>query len=310
MDAFLRERGFTELSDSALRRRNGKDAVEAALRYAAVPTTHTISVLNRVLFRMASVCGAERDFAKIESLLKFAATTGDGRPAPHIIKARAYSLWASVRLRVYESYDPNTESARERLEMRSWLFSAGKCANHASDLHLVSLAVIEVAQTISQSSACEEAFNKFSHLKTAYDEYKACKERKDQPPTQSIPCAAECGIYASKLSGLLRCTGQCPLELKPLYCTKECQKLVSAHFIFTTVLLLLTACCRTGNGTSLSVVWTLHPTMLRPFHRQITRQRGTLNFAVQHMPSSGLNHRKQHQLVMCGLWHPSMISRR
>ncbi|KAK7685574.1 hypothetical protein QCA50_011441 [Cerrena zonata] len=38
-------------------------------------------------------------------------------------------------------------------------------------------------------------------------------------------CAAPgCGIEATKKSGLLRCAGRCPIEIKPSYCSKECQK--------------------------------------------------------------------------------------
>lgn len=42
-------------------------------------------------------------------------------------------------------------------------------------------------------------------------------------------CAAQgCGIEGSKKASLMRCAGKCPAERKPHYCSKECQKMVSA----------------------------------------------------------------------------------
>ena len=46
-------------------------------------------------------------------------------------------------------------------------------------------------------------------------------------------CAAQgCGIEGSKKKSLMRCAGKCPVERKPHYCSKECQKNVSPHHVW------------------------------------------------------------------------------
>ena len=51
-------------------------------------------------------------------------------------------------------------------------------------------------------------------------------EKKAKTPIAYI-CAAEgCGIEGTRKSTLRRCAGKCPMEIKPAYCSKRCQKLV------------------------------------------------------------------------------------
>jgi len=45
-------------------------------------------------------------------------------------------------------------------------------------------------------------------------------------PLKYVCAADDCGIQATKKSGLLRCAGKCPVVYKPSYCSKECQKMV------------------------------------------------------------------------------------
>lgn len=45
-------------------------------------------------------------------------------------------------------------------------------------------------------------------------------------PLKYVCAAEDCGIQATKKSGLLRCAGKCPVVFKPSYCSKECQKMV------------------------------------------------------------------------------------
>ncbi|KAI0630470.1 hypothetical protein C8Q77DRAFT_1133222 [Trametes polyzona] len=70
------------------------------------------------------------------------------------------------------------------------------------------------------------------------------EERKKQSKVQRNPneyvCAAEgCGVRAESRAALKSCAGKCPPDLKPHYCSKECQKRVSIpltschNFIFT-----------------------------------------------------------------------------
>ncbi|CAL1699048.1 unnamed protein product [Somion occarium] len=51
------------------------------------------------------------------------------------------------------------------------------------------------------------------------------REAKVSKAPNAYHCATPgCGIEATKKSGLLRCAGKCPAELKPSYCSKECQR--------------------------------------------------------------------------------------
>jgi len=60
---------------------------------------------------------------------------------------------------------------------------------------------------------------------------KAKREAKVSKAPLKYACSAEdCGIQATKKSGLLRCAGKCPVVFKPSYCSKECQKMVCCSF--------------------------------------------------------------------------------
>ena len=52
-------------------------------------------------------------------------------------------------------------------------------------------------------------------------------ERVARAPRMYICAAPGCGIEGTKKSALLQCSGTCPANIKPSYCSKECQKAVS-----------------------------------------------------------------------------------
>ena len=57
---------------------------------------------------------------------------------------------------------------------------------------------------------------------------KAQERKADRRPNEYICAALGCGIGASQRAGLRACAGGCPKELKPSYCSKECQRKVRA----------------------------------------------------------------------------------
>jgi len=75
-------------------------------------------------------------------------------------------------------------------------------------------------------------------------------------PSKYVCSAKDCGIQATKKSGLLRCAGKCPLAFKPSYCSKECQKMVLL-FYFSLLSPFANLLHRTGNGISCFVNPTL-----------------------------------------------------
>ena len=81
------------------------------------------------------------------------------------------------------------------------------------------------------------------------------EERKMQKKAENAPnryvCAREgCGISAEGRRALLVCSGRCPPDLKPSYCSKECQKQV--RDLVLPVHLFSYMFCRTGRGINRS----------------------------------------------------------
>jgi hypothetical protein len=125
------------------------------------------------------------------------------------------------------------------------LYRAGSSANEAVSLGLVSRTTLMVGYQIERVGFrrpetnrfpewSTDRFEKLTELWEAIDKRSAEveKERSKQDvkvskaPLQYVCAAKDCGIQATKKSGLLRCAGKCPVPFKPSYCSKECQKLV------------------------------------------------------------------------------------
>lgn len=157
---------------------------------------------------------------------------------PVTMKARANSLLARGWLDLAQEDTPGALNI-------SYLHDAGKCANEAAALGLVSPAVLLVASKIEAEGFrrpednrfpehSTEKFEQLTDLWEVWDARKAelaeedsKKEAKVSKDPLSYFCAAEdCGITATKKSTLWRCGGECPREFKPSYCSKYCQTAV------------------------------------------------------------------------------------
>ncbi|KAH8102279.1 hypothetical protein BXZ70DRAFT_1076798, partial [Cristinia sonorae] len=55
-------------------------------------------------------------------------------------------------------------------------------------------------------------------------ESKRRDEKIEKAPNAYICAAPGCGIEGTRKSALLRCSGKCPMDIKPSYCSKECQR--------------------------------------------------------------------------------------
>lgn len=157
---------------------------------------------------------------------------------PTPLKARAYSLLGKGWLDLAQEDTPRTLNI-------SYLYDAGKCANEAAALGLISPAVLKVASRIEAVGLRRPEDNKFPEHSTerferladlwdALDMRKAelakenlKREARLSKDPLSYSCAAEgCGIVATKKSTLWRCGGGCPRNFKPSYCSKYCQTAV------------------------------------------------------------------------------------
>lgn len=65
-----------------------------------------------------------------------------------------------------------------------------------------------------------------------YEEERSRARKTNRNPNEYV-CAAEgCGIGGERRAALLECSGRCPRDLKPHYCSKQCQKRVSSVAMF------------------------------------------------------------------------------
>ena len=155
------------------------------------------------------------------------------------VEACAWSCLA--RLHIERSVDADNVCNADSV------FRAANCADNAAALGLVSPAVISIGTKLARyktqyPTADEELsfdaprFRKLTFLHEALErrnrEYEAEQQQRElktsHRPAMYI-CAAEgCGIEATKKSGLKACSGACPAERKPRYCSKECQKKVGS----------------------------------------------------------------------------------
>jgi hypothetical protein len=154
------------------------------------------------------------------------------------LKARAHSSLAKGWL------DLAIENVPKTLNI-AYLYDAGKNANEAVALGLISPAVLAVASRIESEGFRRPEENRFPEHSTekfevltdlweALDvrtaemaEEKLKREVKVSKDPLGYFCAAEeCGIVATKKSTLWRCGGGCPPAFKPSYCSKYCQTVV------------------------------------------------------------------------------------
>lgn len=156
---------------------------------------------------------------------------------PHRIKAQAYSCLATGW------FDRAIEDP-ERWNIDA-LYRAGISANEAVSLGLISPGALRAGFSIDHQGFRRPEENRFPEVDTGMferltDLWEAIDMRMaevnkvtakrdakvSKAPLQYVCAARDCGIQATKKSGLLRCGGKCPMPFKPSYCSKECQKMV------------------------------------------------------------------------------------
>ena len=175
---------------------------------------------------------------------------------------RAMSLW----IRVCHERQPNEISVPRGIRVRAlsclansqwelkqlpddepdvWnidsVWRAGAFADDCASLGFISPVVLMIGTGIQDLMSIPEIpearhprFQEFVFLwevverrNREYDEEKKKRDGKVAKAPNAYICAAQgCGIEGTRKSGLLRCAGKCPSNIKPSYCSKECQKAV------------------------------------------------------------------------------------
>ncbi|KAJ7198277.1 hypothetical protein GGX14DRAFT_470086 [Mycena pura] len=149
--------------------------------------------------------------------------------------ARALSCAAFVHIELYNA-------ARRRNDLKlanDHLYAAAMYADVSICRGLVSPNALHVTSVLTRSATQynhdirnSPRYRVFKDLWRAMDkrdEELAKEDRKRSAKVAKAPnaykCAAKgCGVEGTSKAALLRCGGQCPPEIKPSYCSKECQK--------------------------------------------------------------------------------------
>ena len=85
--------------------------------------------------------------------------------------------------------------------------------------------------SVDRFVALEDLWRAYERRKEQVEMQEQNRQMKVQQNRNLYFCAASgCGIEGTHKSGLSRCSGECPLEGKPSYCGKECQRRVSKPF--------------------------------------------------------------------------------
>ena len=155
------------------------------------------------------------------------------------LKAKALSCLAS-------SYFEQSFLPDETLQIDD-LYRAAHLANGSASLGFVSPVVLAIGARVEMIGLRQQATCPFRAVDTSRfaaleflwkvtdartgeldKKYQKRDAKVSQAPNLYI-CAAEgCGIEGTSRSGLLKCSGKCPLGVKASYCSKECQKAVSS----------------------------------------------------------------------------------
>lgn len=271
---FPDERPLEELLTSAERDRNAEAAVEAAVRYALLRLAPSPILTSR-----RSIIADQGDNQRMIHIL-WTTFDPDARPRrmSRTTRGHGLSLLAWIYLeshRMFKDEDEDKETSDAALRY------AQMFAESCAQIDFVSQVVLNVgAATVA--TANRRAFATYPHLRAAYEDYLKQLSRKGCPVLDNFACTAGCGVYASKLAGLRRCTGACPPTHKAYYCTKECQKIVRELIVGSVCSLTLP--CRTGRATSLSAAPTRPPQTSRRSHLHFTLRKRTTGCAVPPRP--------------------------
>ncbi|TCD68863.1 hypothetical protein EIP91_009577 [Steccherinum ochraceum] len=157
-----------------------------------------------------------------------------GTPAPrrlrvHALSCLAYAQWELKTL-------PDDEPGVWNIDS---VYRAAVFADDCVSLGFVSPIVLQIGAKIRElmkvpqiPEARHPRFKNLEFLWEAIDardkEVQKAKQKRDtkvaRAPTAYVCAAKGCGIEGTRKSALLKCAGKCPPEMKPSYCSKECQK--------------------------------------------------------------------------------------
>lgn len=188
---------------------------------------------------MYTGCGASRDVLGALRLLMALVDPEDVAPSkvPRSLKARALSVQAHIHF--------HNRFERKGAINIDVVYRAAVCADAAAGLGFVSRDVLSVAQHVEAIGFRREEDNKFKEHSTerfeqlaqlwaVWDRRKGVVEKERERQAEKVArapqlylCAAvDCGIESTSKSGLSSCGGKCPADVKPSYCSKECQRKV------------------------------------------------------------------------------------
>jgi len=151
---------------------------------------------------------------------------------PRKIRARALSCLANAH------WDKRIVDDGEAWNIDT-VFRAASCADACASYGLVTPTVLLIGQMVQRILAEDIApgwdhsrFLDLEFLNEALDirerEVQAEQSRREKKitkePTAYVCAAPGCGIGATRKATLLKCGGKCPPDIKPHYCSKECQK--------------------------------------------------------------------------------------
>ncbi len=184
----------------------------------------------------------------------------DDKLTPSVL-ARAYSCLANAHITLMHlAFDGKSvirhdgsdrmlpDGERDVLMANDFMRTAAAYSDFSAALGMVSPVVLYVARWLTQIGERDgvnvretERYKAYPDLWRAWDvrvaemdEDKRKREAKlGRAPTAYVCAAQGCGITARQKKGLLKCAGKCPIERKPHYCGKNCQRKVRAQVRLT-----------------------------------------------------------------------------
>nr|VWO96276.1 N/A [Ganoderma boninense] len=128
---------------------------------------------------------------------------------------------------------------RDPIMANDFMRAAAAYSDASAAFGMVSPVVLYVARWLTQIGERDgvnvretERYKVYPHLWQAWDvrvaemdEERRKREAKlGRAPTAYVCAAQGCGITAKQKKGLMKCAGKCPIERKPHYCSKNCQR--------------------------------------------------------------------------------------
>lgn len=198
--------------------------IDLGMRFAS--TSFMLTAIN-VKLRMYTSCKTPRDRPGAITLW-----TSIMDATPRASQTQQHAITAACLSHAYfeSSYTPGDDAFEY-----DPLSSAGVYAQISIELGLNCPKVLSIAQALAKTDLrTHRTFRYFTGIWGLLDkrnsEIKAEEDKRNTKVTKTplaYRCAADgCGIEGKNKTALRRCSGKCPAEFKPSYCSKECQKRV------------------------------------------------------------------------------------